>query len=245
MPSSPVPQCQQIKGFFLAAMAQAGSGWTWVSLSLFFMFGVQALEKEPKDFTTTVVVLLLLFLFLLAAFIVAWYHLNRITEGRYHPRNLCRGDDEEEWHAGAIGRLLRAVAGTWRIFYSRVRGEAADEHLREDAEEMELPQRDEEEGDDGEDTYSQRSMGRRSSRAMDDGADESSSNEPNSEDDYSSCSGRDLRDGVGAQTPKAAGEKPKAGSSEALLCDLHAFSGSAVWQEDSLQGSERQDVTAL
>ncbi|XP_030046187.1 protein tyrosine phosphatase receptor type C-associated protein [Microcaecilia unicolor] len=226
-------------------MALASSGWTWVCLSLVFKLGVQASEdKVPLwDSTTTVVVLSLLFLLLLAAFIMAWYHLNRVTEGRYHPRNLCRGEDGEEQRAGPVHRLVHAVAGTWWTFHSWVRREAAEED--EDAEKTELQQRDKEEVQDGEDGFCKRSKGRCSQQDMDDGDEESSSNEPNSEDDYSSFSGRDLRDGARAQEPEVTEEEPKAGSSEALLCDLHAFSGSAVWQDESVQGSGRLDVTAL
>ncbi|XP_064921713.1 protein tyrosine phosphatase receptor type C-associated protein [Columba livia] len=140
---------------------------------------------------------------------LAWHHLCRLSAGRYHPRPLGH-------------RALAVLRGQWH----RLRGqgdtaeEAGDRELatvatREEEEEL-MP-------------WSQERRPREEEEKQEEDEDEQ---EEEQEDEEAEAAPE-----VGGSPPS--GGQVAGGSAEALLSDLHAFSGTAAW------GDARPHVTAL
>lgn len=162
-----------------------------------------------------VAALLGLLLCLALGLALAWHHLCRLSAGRYHPRPLGR-------------RALELLRGQWHrlrspddpaVALGDGDGEVA---VRDEEEELmpwsleRRPEQDEEEEEDEQEEE-------------DDEKEEDEKEEDEEEAEAASEGGR---------SPLTEGEVA-GGSAEALLSDLHAFSGTAAW------GDARPHVTAL
>ncbi|XP_029392000.1 protein tyrosine phosphatase receptor type C-associated protein [Mus pahari] len=173
-------------------------------------------EDGVGSHVVTIVLLLLLLLLLVTALALAWRRLSRASGGYYHPARLGAA----LW--GHTCRLLWASpAGRWL----RARTERGPP-------EEPGPQEDEEDAED----------------FMMDGGPEEADDAKEEQQRCQTEQTHDARDtdsdgglGLGPQGPVGSGS-----SAEALLSDLHAFSGSAAW-DDSAQGAGGQGlrVTAL
>ncbi|XP_043781041.1 protein tyrosine phosphatase receptor type C-associated protein [Cervus elaphus] len=193
----------------------------WMLLALPGALGSGNSAPDSKS-SVTVVLLLLLLLLLVAGLALAWRRLSRDSGGYYHPARLGAalwGRTRRLLWASPPGRWLRAELGS--------------------------PDEDPEQQED----------------------------EPDVEDDYNLVSGRDEpgsqeeeRQGEGPSPPQAPesagtardddvegglglgcqGPAGSGGSAEALLSDLHAFAGSAAWDDSSrAAGGQGLHVTAL
>ncbi|KAL6034633.1 hypothetical protein STEG23_033821 [Scotinomys teguina] len=176
-------------------------------------------ENGAGSSTVTVILLLLLLLLLVTALALAWHRLNRASGGYYHPARLGAA----LW--GHTRRLLWASpAGRWL----RARTELGS---------SEEPEQEDEQ--DGEEDF-----------MMDGGPGEAGPQEEEQRceagapvkrgpeaHDTDSEGGLDLS----SQVPVGSGS-----SAEALLSDLHAFSGSAAWDDSARKaGGQGLHVTAL
>ncbi|XP_063253500.1 protein tyrosine phosphatase receptor type C-associated protein [Prinia subflava] len=156
-----------------------------------------------------VAALLGLLLCLVLGLALAWHHLCRLSAGRYHPRPLGH-------------RALELLRGQWHQLRSPGDPTAAlgdgdgEVAVRDEDEELmpwslqRRPEQDEEEEDEQE---------------------EDEKEDEKEEDEAEAAL-------EGGESPLNEGEA-KGGSAEALLSDLHAFSGTAAW------GDVRPHVTAL
>lgn len=172
--------------------------------------------------SVTVVLLLLLLLLLATGLALAWRRLSRDSGGYYHPARLGAA----LW--GRARRLLWASPpGRW--LRARVELESPDED----------PERQEDEQD--EEDYS-----------LDGGPQQA---KPQEEEQHSPQLGseptQEAHDGDTGDTEGGLGLGSKelqgsAGSAEALLSDLHAFAGSAAWDDSAgAAGGKGLHVTAL
>ncbi|XP_054684524.1 protein tyrosine phosphatase receptor type C-associated protein [Grus americana] len=173
--------------------------------------------------------LLVLLLCLVVGLAVAWHHLCRVSSGRYHPRPMGR-------------RVLALLRGRW--YQLRGRGGLAMQpcheggemvvvaDLRDEEEELmpwsqdQRPQ-DEEEEEEEEEEENQRE---------DDDEEEEEEEREEEEEEEVKAKAKAAPE-VGESPPS--GGQVAGGSAEALLSDLHAFSGTAAW------GDTRPNVTAL
>ncbi|XP_064571465.1 protein tyrosine phosphatase receptor type C-associated protein [Zonotrichia leucophrys gambelii] len=162
----------------------------------------------------TVAALLGLLLCLVLGLALAWHHLCRLSAGRYHPRPLGR-------------RALQLLQRQWHRLRSP--GDPGDSYgdshsdvaVRDEDEELmpwsleRRPQQEEEEEEEDEQEE-----------------DEQEEDEKEEDEDEAEAAPE------GGQSPLSEGQAA-GGSAEALLSDLHAFSGTAAW------GDARPHVTAL
>ncbi|XP_063015585.1 protein tyrosine phosphatase receptor type C-associated protein [Melospiza melodia melodia] len=160
----------------------------------------------------TVAALLGLLLCLALGLALAWHHLCRLSAGRYHPRPLGR-------------RALQLLRGRWHRLRSP--GDPAvtcgDSHgevaVRDEDEEL-MPW----------------SLERRPQQQEEE--DEQEEDEQEEEDEKEEDEDEAEAAPEGGESPLSEGQTA-GGSAEALLSDLHAFSGTAAW------GDARPHVTAL
>ncbi|XP_008821111.2 protein tyrosine phosphatase receptor type C-associated protein [Nannospalax galili] len=177
-------------------------------------------EDGEGSSSVTIVLLLLLLLLLVTGLALAWHRLNRDSGGYYHPARLGAalwGHTRRLLWASPAGRWLRARTD---------QGSPEDPELQEDEQDAE----DDFMMDGGpagtkpREEEQQCEAGTQAARA------------PEAQDTDSE-GGLDL----GSQGPVGSGS-----SAEALLSDLHAFSGSAAWDDSSGgAGAQGLHVTAL
>ncbi|XP_040494717.1 protein tyrosine phosphatase receptor type C-associated protein-like [Ursus maritimus] len=175
--------------------------------------------------SVTVVVLLLLLLLLATGLALAWRRLSRDSGGYYHPARLSAA----LW--GRTRRLLWASPpGRW--LRARAELESPDED----------PERQQDEQDVEEDYHLVGGLEEAASQEEGQGCGEGPGPqhvpEPAEEARDSNIEGGL---GLSAQGPAGSG-----GSAEALLSDLHAFAGSAAWDDSAeAAGGQGLHVTAL
>ncbi|KAM9015747.1 protein tyrosine phosphatase receptor type C-associated protein [Ara ararauna] len=146
--------------------------------------------------------LLGLLLCLAVGLALAWHHLCRLSEGRYHPSPMGR-------------RALERLRRRWRRL--RAQGDAAAQPGGEDGDAVQ-------EGDKEEEVW-------RRQRPMEQQQQQQQQQEEEEEEEAEAA--------VGAgESPPSVGQAV-GGSAEALLSELHAFSGTAAW------GDAQPHVTAL
>lgn len=160
----------------------------------------------------TVAALLGLLLCLALGLALAWHHLCRLSAGRYHPRPLGH-------------RALQLLRGQWHRLRS-----PEDPAVDLGDGDTEVAVRDEDE------ELMPWSLERRPKQDEEEDEDEQEDDEK--EEDKEEDEEEAEAAAEGGESPRSEGEA-KSGSAEALLSDLHAFSGTAAW------GDVRPHVTAL
>ncbi|XP_037373365.1 protein tyrosine phosphatase receptor type C-associated protein [Talpa occidentalis] len=172
----------------------------------------------------TVVLLLLLLLLLVAGLVLAWRRLSRDSGGYYHPARLG---------AALWGRTCRlfwaSPPGRWLQARAELDPPDQDPECQED-EDLEDYNLDgglkEAEGGEEEQPYK-------------DGPSPRVELTESAEEAHEAAAEESL--GLGAQGPEGS-----RGSAEALLSDLHAFAGSAAWDDSAgVAGGQELHVTAL
>ncbi|XP_062434062.1 protein tyrosine phosphatase receptor type C-associated protein [Rhea pennata] len=175
---------------------------------------VAASEPTASYSDRSVGTLLCILLCLAVGLALAWHHLCRLSAGRYHPRSLGQ-------------RALALLQGCWRCLQGcgrpgaqgldRARNEAGipcnEEELMPWPQDQHRQNEDNEEEEEGEE-----------------------------EEVATAALGMEADPGPEPADPEESPPslgKPAGGSAEALLSDLHAFSGTAAW------GDTRPHVTAL
>lgn len=181
--------------------------------------GVLGSEESSSNSAVTVCLLVLLLLLLMGGLALAWYHLSRESGGYYHPTRL----GTSLW--SQTRRLLR----TTRV--AQWLGRSAIQELQDSMEKQE----DEEEEDDEE----EENLGPEGEREEQPGQEEDDVPMPGSPEGPEAAQGDD--------GPQQAPEPTcSGGRAEALLSDLHAFSGSAAWEDGAgTEGGHSLSVTAL
>lgn len=181
----------------------------WHPLLLALAAPVTAGDPAGARNDRAVAALLGLLLCLALGLALAWHHLCRLSDGRYHPRPLGR-------------RALRLLRGQWHRL--RAPGERAhDLGDRDGDRDGEVAVRDEQE------ELMPWSLEQR----------------PKQQQEEEEEDGKEDEDEEEAEAMEESRERPLSegevagGSAEALLSDLHAFSGTAAW------GDTRPHVTAL
>ncbi|XP_043826099.1 protein tyrosine phosphatase receptor type C-associated protein [Dromiciops gliroides] len=183
--------------------------------------GALGSEEGGSHNSVTVCLLVVLLLLLMMGLALAWYHLSRESKGYYHPNRL----GTSLWRQAR--RLLRATG------LSRWLGESSVTELQDSMEKQE-----DEEGEEEEDLEPEEVKEEQPGQQEKDGV-------PGSPE---AAQGGDCPEqGRGSGVPAPASEPPSAGgSAEALLSDLHAFSGSAAWEDGAgTEGGQGLSVTAL
>ncbi|XP_059788155.1 protein tyrosine phosphatase receptor type C-associated protein [Balaenoptera ricei] len=196
--------------------------WALLALPGVLGSGSGAKDSPGSSSSVTVVLLLLLLLLLAAGLALAWRRLSRDSGGYYHPARLGAalwGRTRRLLWASPPGRWLRAELGS----------------PEED------PERQEDEQD-AEDDYDL--GGGHGEREAQEGAQRGEGPSPQqtpepAEEAYD----EDAEGGLGLGSQGPVGSR---GSAEALLSDLHAFAGSAAWDDSSrAAGGQGLHVTAL
>ncbi|XP_006893469.1 PREDICTED: protein tyrosine phosphatase receptor type C-associated protein [Elephantulus edwardii] len=191
-------------------------------LTLPGVLGSDGNTADSAGSVTTVLLLLLLLLLLVAGLALAWRRLSRDSEGYYHPARL----GARLW--GRTRRLLWASPpGRW--LRARDRPESLDNDLEQQEDENEA-----------EDYIVEGGLGEDESQIEEQLCRGTTSLAPAPEQAQEVPDG-DSAGNLGLHTQGPAGS---GGSSEALLNDLHAFAGSAAW-DDSAGATGGPHVTAL
>ncbi|XP_061468702.1 protein tyrosine phosphatase receptor type C-associated protein [Rhineura floridana] len=167
--------------------------------------------KSSDDVTVSLLVCLLLLLLVLL--FLAWRRLSQKSEGRYHPQ-----------------RLLQGMILQWR----ELRGEALPEELSHGYQDEK--HRDEELGE-----KQQVDMGEEGMQLL--LQQEDNENEEEEEEAFQEMDAPEPAEEAGLQeaSEKDGATRAAEGSAEALLSDLHSFSGTAAWEDSS----KHLHVTAL
>ncbi|KAM6133335.1 protein tyrosine phosphatase receptor type C-associated protein [Phoenicopterus ruber ruber] len=194
---------------------QAGARWRPPAPVLLALAGLAAAgEPVGSRNDRTVGALLGLLLCLVVGLAVAWHHLCHLSAGRYHPRPMGR-------------RALALLRGHWHRL--RGGGGPAAQPCQGDGEVAAAPQDEEEElmpwGQD--------------QRAEDEEDEEDEEEEKQEEEEDEQEEDEEAKAAPEAGESPPSGGPAAGGSAEALLSDLHAFSGTAAW------GDARPHVTAL
>ncbi|XP_057585510.1 protein tyrosine phosphatase receptor type C-associated protein [Hippopotamus amphibius kiboko] len=196
--------------------------WTLLALPGALGSGGGASGSTSSSSAVTVFLLLLLLLLLATGLALAWRRLSRDSGGYYHPARLGAalwGRTCRLLWASPPGRWLRAELGTPGEDAGRQDAQDADEDYDLCGGREEPASREEEQGGEGP----------RRQQAPEPGA------EAQDDDDTEGALG------LGCQGPAGSG-----GSAEALLSDLHAFAGSAAWDDSTrAAGGQGLHVTAL
>uniref|UniRef100_A0A8C3YET2 Protein tyrosine phosphatase receptor type C associated protein n=1 Tax=Catagonus wagneri TaxID=51154 RepID=A0A8C3YET2_9CETA len=189
----------------------------WTLLALPGVLGSGGTKDSEGSNSVTVVLLLLLLLLLATGLALAWRRLSRDSGGYYHPARL----GAQLW--GRTRRLLWASPpGRW--LRTRVELGSPDEDLERQDEQ------------DVEDDYDLGGS-RAEPESQEEGSNAQQVAEPAEE-----AREDDTEGGLGSQ--RLAGSS--GGSAEALLSDLHAFAGSAAWDDSTrAAGGQGLHVTAL
>ncbi|XP_036240774.1 protein tyrosine phosphatase receptor type C-associated protein [Molothrus ater] len=182
----------------------------WHPLLLALAGPVAAGDPAVARNDRTVAALLGLLLCLALGLALAWHHLCRLSAGQYHPRPLGR-------------RALQLLRGQWHRLRS-----PGDPAVTPGDSHGEVAVRDEEE------ELMPWSLERRPQQEEEDEQEEDEKEEDEQEEDEDEAEAAP----EGGESPLSEGQAV-GGSAEALLSDLHAFSGTAAW------GDARPHVTAL
>ncbi|XP_055670424.1 protein tyrosine phosphatase receptor type C-associated protein [Falco peregrinus] len=189
----------------------AGAWWHPPAPVLLALAGLAAAEEPAGNRSDRAVGALLgLLLCLVVGLAVAWHHLCRLSAGHYHPRPLGR-------------RALALLRGRWHRL--RGQGDTTAQPCHGDRVAAAAPRNEEEE------------------ELMPWNQEQQLAEEQKEDEDEQKA--RDGDEDEEAEATVQAGESPPGrgqgagGSAEALLSDLHAFSGTAAW------GDTRPHLTAL
>ncbi|XP_001497769.1 protein tyrosine phosphatase receptor type C-associated protein [Equus caballus] len=182
--------------------------------------------------SVTIVLLLLLLLLLATGLALAWRRLSRDSGGYYHPARLGAalwGRTRRLFWASPPGRWLQA----------RIELGSPDED----------PERQEDEQD-VEDDYYDMEGGREEVESREEGQpcgeEPSPQQGPGPAEEAHDGDASDADDAEGALALSCQGPAGSGGSAEALLSDLHAFAGSAAWDDSARPaGGQELHVTAL
>ncbi|XP_066176478.1 protein tyrosine phosphatase receptor type C-associated protein [Sylvia atricapilla] len=192
------------------------AGPRWLPALLALAGPVAAGDPAVARNDRTVAALLGLLLCLALGLALAWRHLCRLSAGRYHPRPLGH-------------RALELLRGRWHRLRSPedpavALGDGDGEVAARDEEEELMPW----------------SLERRPEQDEEEEEDEQEEDEQEEDEEEEKEEDEEAAEAApgGRESPPSDGEA-KAGSAEALLSDLHAFSGTAAW------GDVRPHVTAL
>ncbi|KAM9266745.1 protein tyrosine phosphatase receptor type C-associated protein [Cariama cristata] len=189
----------------------AGARWHPSAPVLLALAGLVAAGKPAVNRNDRAVWALLgLLLCLVVGLALAWHHLCRLSAGRYHPRPLGR-------------RALTLLRGRWHQLRGRSGSMAQPCHG--DGEVAVTP------GDEEEELM----PWSRAQRLEEEKEEEEDEQEREEEEEEEAEVEATLEAG---ESPPGGGQM-EGGSAEALLSDLHAFSGTAAW------GDARPNVTAL
>nr|CAI9705012.1 unnamed protein product [Rangifer tarandus platyrhynchus] len=192
----------------------------WTLLALPGALGSGSSARDSNS--SVIVVLLLLLLLLVAGLALAWRRLSRDSGGYYHPARLGAalwGRTRRLLWASLPGRWLRAELGS------------PDEDPEQQEDEPDV-----------EDDYDLVS-GREEPRSQEEEQRGEGPSPPQAPKPAGAARDDDAEGGLclGCQGPSGSG-----GSAEALLSDLHAFAGSAAWDDSSrAAGGQGLHVTAL
>ncbi|XP_045710800.1 protein tyrosine phosphatase receptor type C-associated protein isoform X2 [Phyllostomus hastatus] len=199
--------------------------WLWTLLALPGVLGSSGQDSQGSS-TVTVVLLLLLLLLLATGLALAWRRLSRDSGGYYHPARLGAA----LW--GRTRRLLWASPpGRW--LRARAEFEPTNEDLEREEDEQD---QDVEDGSSDGGQEEAGPLGEEQGRGEQPGPQRGP--EPAQEAPSGGVQGGP---GLGPQGPEGS-----AGSAEALLSDLHAFAGSAAWDDSArAAGGQGLHVTAL
>lgn len=193
----------------------------WTLLALPGALGSSSSDSGSSS-SVTVVLLLLLLLLLVAGLALAWRRLSRDSGGYYHPARLGAalwGRTRRLLWASPPGRWLRAELGS----------------PDEDPEQQEDEQ-------DVEDDYDLLS-GQEERRSQEEERRGEGPSPPQATEPAGAVHNDDTEGSLGLSCQGPAGS---GGSAEALLSDLHAFAGSAAWDDSSRAASgQGLHVTAL
>ncbi|XP_015279662.1 PREDICTED: protein tyrosine phosphatase receptor type C-associated protein, partial [Gekko japonicus] len=155
--------------------------------------------------STTVSLLFCLLLLLLLLLFLAWRRLSRDSQGRYHPRRL-------------IGVLIHQ----WQAFRGELPPEELPQGYQEDeeqrVEELEEPEQ-------------QEDMAAEKQQQKDKQEEEEEQQQQRQEELNKSIHSEPPEEAEPQQPSKEEGTKAAEGSAEALLSDLHSFSGTAAWED--------------
>ncbi|XP_040826786.1 protein tyrosine phosphatase receptor type C-associated protein [Ochotona curzoniae] len=200
--------------------------------SLLLLPGAMGSGKEDSmgSSSITVVLLLLLLLLLATSLALAWRRLSRDSGGYYHPARLGAA----LW--GRTRRLLWASPpGRWLQAWAEPGSQDADPEQRPEEDEQDADPEDAEDAIDG---------GPDSAGPWEGGQQPGAGPCPEQAPEQAEEAQDSDTEGslvLGSQGPAGAG-----GSAEALLSDLHAFSGSAAWDDSTgAVGGQGLHVTAL
>ncbi|XP_036062772.1 protein tyrosine phosphatase receptor type C-associated protein [Onychomys torridus] len=182
--------------------------------------GVGTEDDGAGSSAVTIILLFLLLLLLVTALALAWHRLSRVSGGYYHPARLGAA----LW--GHTRRLLWASpAGRWLRARTEL-GSSEEPEQREDEQDAEE--------DFTIDGGPEEAGPQEEEQRCEAGAEAKQGPEAH---DTDSEGGLDLS----SQVPVGSGS-----SAEALLSDLHAFSGSAAWDDSARKaGGQGLHVTAL
>ncbi|XP_036909279.1 protein tyrosine phosphatase receptor type C-associated protein isoform X2 [Sturnira hondurensis] len=197
--------------------------WLWMLLALPGVLGSSAQDSQGSS-TVTVVLLLLLLLLLATGLALAWRRLSRDSGGYYHPARLGAA----LW--GRTRRLLWASPpGRWLQARAELQSTSEDPERQEDEQDVE---------DDSFDGGQKEAEPREEEQRCGEQPGPQCGPEPTQEALSGDVEGGP---GLGSQGPQGS-----AGSAEALLSDLHAFAGSAAWDDSTrATGGQGLHVTAL
>lgn len=178
--------------------------------------GVLGSEESGSHNSVTVCLLVLLLLILMVGLALAWYHLSRESGGYYHPTRL----GTSLWSRAC--RLLRATG------VARWLRRSAEE-LQDSMEKQEEEDEEDEEDDSEPEGEKEKQLGQDKNTV------------PRSSGGPEAAQGEDRPKQGPEPEPSHSG-----GRAEALLSDLHAFSGSAAWEDGAgTEGGHSLSVTAL
>ncbi|XP_014462768.3 protein tyrosine phosphatase receptor type C-associated protein [Alligator mississippiensis] len=185
-------------------------------------------QNEDRD-SITVVLLVLFLLLLLLVLSLAWHKLSKDSDGKYHPKRLCQPR-----------RALAALRVRWQALRGRSSSMQGWQEEYDDEEEEE--EKEEEEEEQQKLCDMEEGRGRQEQHSQEEEQDEKEEEEEEDED-------KDV-DTIPAfpETPEGSQEAvcaTEGGNAEALLSNLHSFSGTATWEDSPGEGAKNQHVTAL
>uniref|UniRef100_A0A7M4FZ27 Protein tyrosine phosphatase receptor type C associated protein n=2 Tax=Crocodylus porosus TaxID=8502 RepID=A0A7M4FZ27_CROPO len=186
-------------------------------------------QSGDKD-SITVVLLVLFLLLLLLVLALAWHKLSKDSDGRYHPKRLCQPH-----------RALAALRACWQVLRGRSSSMKSwqEECDDDDEDEEEEEEKEEEKEEEQKLCDMEEGKGRQEQHSQE----EQDEMEEEEEDDKDVDSiPAFLETTKGSQAAICAME---GGSAEALLSNLHSFSGTATWEDSPGEGAKNQHVTAL
>ncbi|XP_006034241.2 protein tyrosine phosphatase receptor type C-associated protein [Alligator sinensis] len=199
----------------------------WGALLLLLPGIVLGSNQNGDRDSITVVLLVLFLLLLLLVLALAWHKLSKDSDGKYHPKHLCQPC-----------RALAALRVRWQALRGRSSSMQGWQEEYDDDEEEE--EKEEEEEEQQKLCDMEEGRGRQEQHSQEEEQDEKEEEEDEDKD----------ADTIPAfpETPEGSQEAvcvTEGGNAEALLSNLHSFSGTATWEDSPGEGAKNQHVTAL